>query len=68
MRDWKAELEAAEETIELYHLGLEMVEEIRVLRQDKHLYEVNDEVTIWETPEGPKTSVKTKIVRGFRLL
>lgn len=35
---------------------------------DKSLYEVDDEITIWDTPEGPKTSVKTKIVRGIRLL
>lgn len=35
----------------------------------KHLYEVDDTITIWEDPDEVEfTSVETKIVRGFRLL
>lgn len=40
----------------------------KMFKSDKHLYEVNDEITIWDTPEGKKTSIKTTIVKGFRLL
>lgn len=45
-------------------------DELRNITTDnKRLYEADDIVTIWETPEGVKfTSVETKIIRGFRAL
>jgi hypothetical protein len=63
-------------TLEVAHKLLDEAEaEINRLRDlvqnniiEKHLYEVDDEITIWKTPSGEKTSIKTKIVRGIRLL
>lgn len=54
-----------EQDAEINRLRAIVVEDFR---QEKRLYEVDDEITTWKTPDGEKTSIKTKIVRGFRLL
>ena len=35
---------------------------------NRKLYEVDDTITIWATPEGNKTSIESKVVRGIRAL
>lgn len=57
----------------LYEDGLVEINRLRAIvvegtTDHKNLYEVDDEITTWETPTGIKTSVKTKIVRGYRAL